>query len=74
MFILGLLYNMFSFDLKPAINYINTKFKNKSQLVEANLKSLEHGYQYSETIKIFLNFIYQNVNFCQENIEIYRVM
>lgn len=56
MFILGLLYNMFSFDLKPAINYINTKFKNKSQLVEANLKSLEHGYQYSETIKNFPKF------------------
>ena len=45
MFILGLLYNMFSFDLKPAINYINNKFKNKSQLIEANLKSLEHGYK-----------------------------
>jgi len=56
MFILGLLYNMFSFDLKPAINYINNKFKNKSQLIEANLKSLEHGYKYSETIENFPKF------------------
>jgi 2-oxoglutarate ferredoxin oxidoreductase subunit alpha len=56
MFILGLLYNMFGFDLKPAINYINNKFKNKSQLIEANLKSLEHGYKYSETIENFPKF------------------
>ena len=56
MFFLGLLYNMFDFDLKHAINYINNKFKSKSQIIEANLNSLEAGYRYSENIENFPKF------------------
>ena len=56
MFFLGLLYNMFDFDLKHAINYINNKFKSKSQIIEANLNSLEAGYRYSENIENFTKF------------------
>jgi 2-oxoglutarate ferredoxin oxidoreductase subunit alpha len=53
MFALGLTSWMFSRQLDVSIDYINKKFGNKPELVEANLRVLKAGYNYGETAEIF---------------------
>jgi len=52
-FALGMSYWMFSRSLEPTLEWINTKFKNKPDLIEANTLALKAGYNYALTTEIF---------------------
>jgi 2-oxoglutarate ferredoxin oxidoreductase subunit alpha len=51
MFALGIVYWMFSRPLDNTLNFLNMKFKNKPQIIEANTKTLKAGYHFAETIE-----------------------
>lgn len=52
-FALGMTYWMFTRSLEPTLNWINSKFKNKPEIIEANTLSLKAGYNYALTTEIF---------------------
>ncbi len=51
MFALGMVYWMFSRPLKNTLDFLNKKFKNKPQIIEANTKALKAGFNFAETIE-----------------------
>lgn len=52
MFALGMLYFIFSRDLKPAFKYFEQKFQKKDpKLIEINKVVLQSGYNYADTIE-----------------------
>lgn len=53
MFVLGLLYWMYNRSVEKTVDFINSKFKNKPQIAEANIKLLKAGYHYGETVEVF---------------------
>ncbi len=53
MFVLGLIYWMYNRSIEKSIEFINSKFKNKPQIAEANIKLLKAGYHYGETTETF---------------------
>lgn len=53
MFVLGLLFWLYSRPLDHTINNIREKFKKKPQIAEANVKALQAGYSYGEATEIF---------------------
>ncbi|MCX7798622.1 MAG: 2-oxoacid:acceptor oxidoreductase subunit alpha [Melioribacter sp.] len=52
-FALGLMYWMFNRPLDVTIKWIETKFKSRPELVEANKRALQAGYNYGDTTEIF---------------------
>lgn len=48
---LGMTYFMYSRNLEPTRKWIKEKFKNKDVLIEANIKALEAGFNFAETIE-----------------------
>lgn len=53
MFVLGLLFWMFDKPLNYTLNFINEKFSSKSEIAEANAKTLQAGWNYGENTEIF---------------------
>ena len=53
MFVLGFLYWRYNRDLQSTIKYLNRKFSEKSEILDANLKTLKAGYHYGETTETF---------------------
>lgn len=53
MFVLGFLYWMYNRSLDNTIEFLNTKFKNKDDIREANIKVLKAGYFYGDTTETF---------------------
>ncbi|MDR8392320.1 2-oxoacid:acceptor oxidoreductase subunit alpha [Aliifodinibius sp. S!AR15-10] len=53
MFVLGLLYWMYSRPLDSTISFLEKKFKDKPDIAEANVKVLKEGYHYGETTEVF---------------------
>ncbi|MDZ4756542.1 MAG: 2-oxoacid:acceptor oxidoreductase subunit alpha [Bacteroidota bacterium] len=53
MFVLGLVYWMYNRSIDNSIEFITSKFKNKPQIAEANIKLLKAGYHYGETTETF---------------------
>ena len=53
MFVLGFLYWMFNRNPKTSIDFIQSKFKTKPHLVEANVSVLKAGYNYGDTSETF---------------------
>jgi len=53
MFVLGLVYWMYNRSIEKSIEFINSKFKNKPQIADANIKLLKAGYHYGETTETF---------------------
>lgn len=49
MFILGLLYWMYSRNIDHTIEHLNDKFKKRPELIDANVKVLKAGFNYGET-------------------------
>lgn len=47
-FALGITYWLFNRPLEPTVNWINKKFKDKEDLVLANIHSLQGGWNYAE--------------------------
>ena len=53
MFVLGFLYWMYNRSLDNTIQFIQDKFKNKPQLIEANIKVLKAGFHFGDTSETF---------------------
>jgi 2-oxoglutarate/2-oxoacid ferredoxin oxidoreductase subunit alpha len=52
-FALGMMYWMYNRPLETTIEWLKGKFKNKPDILEANIKVLKAGWNYSETTEIF---------------------
>lgn len=50
---LGVLFWMYDRPLEPTIDWLNQKFKSKPDIIEANVKALNAGYNYGDTAEIF---------------------
>lgn len=53
MFVLGFLYWMYNRSLDTTIQFIESKFKGKPDLIDANVKVLKAGYNYGDTSETF---------------------
>ncbi|MBX2983486.1 MAG: 2-oxoacid:acceptor oxidoreductase subunit alpha [Flavobacteriales bacterium] len=53
MFVLGFINWMYSRSLERTKKFLEAKFKNKPELLEANLKVLQAGYNYGDTSETF---------------------
>ena len=52
MFALGLLYWLYGRSLNSSVNFIQKKFAKAPDIVEANIKALNAGYYYGETLEV----------------------
>jgi 2-oxoglutarate/2-oxoacid ferredoxin oxidoreductase subunit alpha len=52
-FALGLMYWMYNRPMEPTIKWINSKFGNKPEIKDANLKVMQAGWSYGETTEMF---------------------
>jgi 2-oxoglutarate ferredoxin oxidoreductase subunit alpha len=52
-FALGMMYWMYNRPLETTIEWLKTKFKSKPDILEANIRVLKAGWNYSETTEIF---------------------
>jgi 2-oxoglutarate/2-oxoacid ferredoxin oxidoreductase subunit alpha len=50
-FVAGLLFWLFHRDLKIGEQFLRERFKNKSELIDANIEVLRAGYNYAETLE-----------------------
>ncbi len=55
MFVLGFIYWMYNRSLENSIEFIKLKFKNRIDLIEANIKVLKVGYNYGDTVEAPMN-------------------
>lgn len=53
MFVLGFVYWLYNRDLDSTIAFLNEKFGKKPDILESNLKVLQAGYNYGDTIEAF---------------------
>lgn len=53
MFVLGFLYWMYNRPLDNSIKFIQSKFKGKQDLIDANVAVLKSGYNYGDTAEAF---------------------
>ncbi|MBL4654598.1 MAG: 2-oxoacid:acceptor oxidoreductase subunit alpha [Bacteroidia bacterium] len=53
MFVLGFLYWMYNRPLEHSIKFLESKFKSKPEIAEANVKVLKAGYNYGDTTETF---------------------
>ncbi len=51
MFALGMIYYLFNRDLQHTIEYLSDKFSEKGEMLEANKKVLQAGYDFADTIE-----------------------
>ena len=51
MFALGLLYWLYGRNMNSSIEFIQNKFATKPEIVDANIKALNTGYYYGETLE-----------------------
>ncbi len=53
MFVLGFLYWMYSRDMESTLNFLKEKFGKKDEILNANIKVLQAGYNYGDTTETF---------------------
>lgn len=53
MFVLGFLYWMYNRDMESSIEFLNSKFAKKPDIRDSNIKVLQSGYNYGDTIEAF---------------------
>lgn len=53
MFVLGFLYWMYSRDMDSTLKFLNEKFGKKDEILNANLRALQAGYNYADTTETF---------------------
>ncbi len=54
-FALGLMYWLYNRPLEPTLKWLNSKFKNKPEILNANETALKTGYFFGDTTEIFEN-------------------
>ncbi len=57
MFVLGMMYFLFQRDLNKTLDFIQKKFKNKPEVVQANHVALKAGYNYADTVEAIVSTI-----------------
>lgn len=53
MYVLGLIYWIYNRDMEVSKTFIKEKFKKRPDLIDANIKSMEAGYNFGETSETF---------------------
>jgi 2-oxoglutarate ferredoxin oxidoreductase subunit alpha len=53
MFVLGFLYWLYNRDMKNTINFLHEKFGKKPEILESNIRVLQAGYNYGDTVEAF---------------------
>ncbi|PWV53474.1 2-oxoacid:acceptor oxidoreductase subunit alpha [Chitinophaga sp. S165] len=53
MFVLGFLYWLYDRDLESTTNFLNEKFGKKPDILASNLKALQAGYNFADTVEAF---------------------
>ncbi|ACF12267.1 pyruvate flavodoxin/ferredoxin oxidoreductase domain protein [Chlorobaculum parvum NCIB 8327] len=56
MFVLGVLYWLYSLPIDTTVDMLKSKFKNKMDIAEANIKAVKAGYNFGETTTMFSDF------------------
>jgi len=56
MFILGILYWLYSLPIDTTIKTLQTKFKNKADIAAANIKAVTSGYNFGDETDMFAQF------------------
>jgi len=55
MFVLGFLFYMYNRKPDSTVRFLESKFKNKPEVLEANIKALQTGINFADTTEIFTN-------------------
>lgn len=55
LFALGLMYWLYTRPMEKTIEWLNQKFKDKPDILDANLKVLKAGYHFGETTEVFIS-------------------
>ncbi|MBS1645203.1 MAG: 2-oxoacid:acceptor oxidoreductase subunit alpha [Bacteroidetes bacterium] len=53
MFVLGFLYWLYNRDMTSTLSFLNDKFGSKPDILDSNIKTLQAGYNYGETVEAF---------------------
>ncbi len=53
MFVLGFLYWLYNRDLTSTFSFLHDKFGKKADILESNIKALQSGYNYADTVEAF---------------------
>lgn len=53
MFVLGFLYWLYNRDLQSTLGFLHEKFGKRAEILESNIKALQAGYNYADTIEAF---------------------
>ncbi len=53
MFVLGFLYWLYNRDMTSTMSFLNDKFGKRQEILDANIKSLQAGYNYGDTVEAF---------------------
>jgi len=53
MFVLGFLYWLYNRDLTSTFSFLHDKFGKKPDILESNIKALQSGYNYADTVEAF---------------------
>lgn len=53
MFVLGFLYWMYNRDMESTLTFLKDKFGKKDEILNANIKALQAGYNYGDTTETF---------------------
>ena len=53
MFVLGFLYWLYSRDVTSTYSFLHDKFGKKPEILESNIKALQAGYNYGDTVEAF---------------------
>ena len=56
MFVLGVLYWLYSLPIDTTVDMLKSKFKNKMDIAEANIKAVKAGFNFGETTTMFSDF------------------
>ena len=55
MFVLGFLYWLYNRNLQSTLSFLHDKFGKRPEILESNIKSLQAGYNYGDTVEAFTN-------------------
>jgi len=53
MFVLGFLYWLYNRDLTSTFSFLHDKFGKRAEILESNIKALQAGYNYGDTVEAF---------------------
>ncbi|WP_346316503.1 2-oxoacid:acceptor oxidoreductase subunit alpha [Chitinophaga sp. YIM B06452] len=53
MFVLGFLYWLYDRDMQSTVNFLTDKFGKKPEILDSNLKVLQAGYNFADTVEAF---------------------